>query len=212
MKDIPVFATENGVGSLVLREIPYTATAYVRIQSTQMPLAFLEECVSFCRACGAGILYGTGHLVVESFPVSASLVEMCCPVALLRKTDVQAHPVLSENGGLWRRIYNERMRGVPNAAYMDLAGERDLVTSGEGYFVYEGDQLIGIGRVREDTLEAVASVQPGSGEKLVKALCGLVVGDQVRLTVAVENQRAVKLYERLGFVTVRDVSRWYKIF
>ena len=48
MRNIPVFTTENGVGSLVLQEIPYTGNAYVRIHDSVMPEAFLRECVDFC--------------------------------------------------------------------------------------------------------------------------------------------------------------------
>ena len=31
MKDIPAFTTENGIASLILREIPYREEAYIRI-------------------------------------------------------------------------------------------------------------------------------------------------------------------------------------
>ena len=53
MRDIPVFTTEYGVASLVLREIPYRQEAYISIQSSLQPEELLAECVSFCRACGA---------------------------------------------------------------------------------------------------------------------------------------------------------------
>ena len=53
MENIPVFTTENGVASLVLREIPYRETAYIQFASSQSPELFLEECVSFCQSVGA---------------------------------------------------------------------------------------------------------------------------------------------------------------
>ncbi len=40
MRDIPVFSTENGVASLGLREIPYSAEAYITLQDTQAPAEF----------------------------------------------------------------------------------------------------------------------------------------------------------------------------
>ena len=43
MKDIPVFTTENGAASLILREIPYRKRAHIRLQATREPEALLEE-------------------------------------------------------------------------------------------------------------------------------------------------------------------------
>ena len=53
MKDMPVFTTENGAASLILREIPYQQTAYVVLRDTLDPLALAGECADFCRVCGA---------------------------------------------------------------------------------------------------------------------------------------------------------------
>ena len=53
MKDFPVFTTENGVASLILKEVPYRGEAYIHLRDSQDPKALLEECVSFCAACGA---------------------------------------------------------------------------------------------------------------------------------------------------------------
>ena len=53
MKDFPVFTTENGVASLILKEIPYRGEAYIHLRDSQNPKTLLEECVSFCAACGA---------------------------------------------------------------------------------------------------------------------------------------------------------------
>ena len=53
MRNIPVFTTEFGVGSLILREIPYRQEAYIRIQDTGQPEIFLKECVDFCKTAGA---------------------------------------------------------------------------------------------------------------------------------------------------------------
>ena len=48
-------------------------------------------------------------------------------------------------------------------------------------------------------------------EQGVLALASILTGDTVRLMVASENKRAVRLYERMGFVTTKELSRWYKI-
>ena len=59
LKDIPMFDTETGVSTLVLKEIPYKQVAYVKVQSVQPDglKAHLQECVSFCRMCGAERIY-----------------------------------------------------------------------------------------------------------------------------------------------------------
>ena len=35
MKDFPCFATDDGVSSLILKEIPYRLEAYIRVQYVQ---------------------------------------------------------------------------------------------------------------------------------------------------------------------------------
>ena len=57
MKDFPMFTTQYGVASLVLREIPTRGEAYITVRSSQDTEKLLEECVSFCRACGAEKIY-----------------------------------------------------------------------------------------------------------------------------------------------------------
>ena len=55
-----VFTTENGVASIVLREIPYKGIAYITLQDTLQPEKLLRECVEFCKAAGADRIYGKG--------------------------------------------------------------------------------------------------------------------------------------------------------
>ena len=76
MRDFPVFTTENGVGSVVLREVPYKGEAYITIQDTQCPQAFLADCVAFCRMAGAERIYATGHKSLEAHPLYTSVLLM----------------------------------------------------------------------------------------------------------------------------------------
>ena len=69
MRDFPVFSTENGVGSLVLKEIPYNGAAYVTIHSSSFPTEFLNECVEFCRAVGARDVYAAGDDCLRQYPL-----------------------------------------------------------------------------------------------------------------------------------------------
>ena len=78
VKDFPVFTTETGVSSLILKEVPYRQEAYIHIQDVQ-PDGFAEhlsECVSFCRMVGADRVYARGSEHLEQYPVYMKLLEM----------------------------------------------------------------------------------------------------------------------------------------
>lgn len=211
MKDIPMFDTENGVASLFLREIPYRKRAHIKIQSSQEPEKLLDECIAFCRMCGAEWIDAAGHAYLEKYPLITALYAMQCPKHHIGQTDACLFPVTEETVGKWLEIYNERMENVPNAAYMDSADGRDLLKSGDGYFVHRDGKLLGIGKAKGDFIDTVISVQPGAGETVVQALAGLLLTDTVRLMVAGANHKAVRLYERMGFVTGKELSRWYRV-
>ena len=42
-------------------------------------------------------------------------------------------------------------------------------------------------------------------------LMSLDEGGQITLEVASTNERAIRLYERLGFVKTREINRWYRV-
>ena len=54
-----------------------------------------------------------------------------------------------------------------------------------------------------------ASVIPGGGERVLKTLLSLCDEDTIYLEVASTNLRAVRLYEKMGFIPTKEVSRWY---
>ena len=211
MKDIPVFNTEFGVASLFLREIPYRQRAHIKIQSSLEPERLLAECVDFCRACGAEWVDGAGHEYLEKYPLITALYTMQCDRSAIGETDACLFPVTEITVQQWLDIYNEKMADVPNAAFMDSRDGKELLQTGDGYFVHRDGQLLGIGKANGDFIDTVIAVKPGMGETVVKALSGILVGDTVRLMVAGANERAVRLYERMGFVKVREVSRWYRV-
>ena len=211
MKDIPVFTTEFGVASLGLQEIPYQGAAYITIRASQDPERLLEECVGFCRACGAEHFYATGHPILEQKPLYTAIWEMQCPRGSLPDTDVALWPVQPETLEQWQRIYNEKVVRVPNGAWMDGLRSRELLEKGDGYFVHRGQTLLGIGRASVDRIDWVASVTPGAGREVVCALAHALTRDTVSLTVASENKKALRLYESLGFVPCREISRWYTL-
>ena len=64
MKDIPVFTTDFGVASLILKEIPYRGEAYIRIQDLQ-PGTICQalekrQCLGFSHALPPPILWRAG--------------------------------------------------------------------------------------------------------------------------------------------------------
>lgn len=210
MKNIPVFDTENGVATLILREIPYTQKAYVRLQSVSDFEKMVEECRAFCRMCGAEKIYATGHEGLASYPCHAAMVEMRCCTETLPKTDACLFPVQEHTLEEFTRIYNEKMKNVPNSAWMDAEEGKGMLQTGDGYFVHREGALIGIGRVETGKIRVVAATAPGGGREVVAALAQLA-GESAAVEVAAENRKAMALYEGLGFVAVRELSRWYEI-
>lgn len=211
MKDIPVFTTEYGVASLILREVPYQQTAYIRLQSSLQPQKLLDECVGFCRAVGAEKVFVTGDPCLESHSFHTAIYRMVSSRDSLEDTDAALWPVQENTADEFQRSYNQKVANVPNGAWMDDTDKREMLRTGEGYFVHRGDSLLGIGRVLGGELRFVASVMPGAGADVVQALCHAITEDTVSLTVASANEKAMALYQRLGFVTVEELSRWYKV-
>lgn len=211
MQNLPMFTTEYGAASLFLREIPYRGRAHIKIQSSLDPEKLLEECVSFCRMCGAEWIDAAGHDYLEKYPLITALWAMQCPRDALAETDACLFPVTEATVQQWLDIYNERMADVPNAAYMDSRDGRELLNTGDGYFVHRDGLVLGIGKAKDDFIDTVISVEPGAGETVLRALCSALQCETVRLWVASENHRAVRLYQRLGFVKTKELSRWYRV-
>ena len=211
MKDFPAFTTENGVASLILREIPYREEAYIRIQSSLSAQALAEECAQFCTMCGAQKVYATGHEDLEKYPLHTSVLQMRADLASIADTDAALFPVQEQTAAQWRQIYNERMRDVANASWMTQKDEAEMLQKGDGYFVHRDGELLGIGRASAEKIDIVIAVKRGAGSDVLRALCHALTGDIVELEVASVNEKAVRLYERLGFLATKELPRWYRI-
>lgn len=212
MRDFPVFNTEFGVASLVLKEIPYQGTAYVILRDSMEPEKLLQECVDFCRVCGAEAVYATGHESLEKYPLYTAMWLMRCDWDSLPETDAALFPVQENTLGHWRDIYNNKVKRVPNGAWMTEKDGKKMLENGSSYFVHRGGELLGIGKVSGNEIEWVASVKGGGGKDVVCALAHAACGDALELTVASMNEKAVRLYESLGFVRTQEISRWYEVF
>lgn len=209
MKDIPVFPTEYGVASLVLREIPYRQEAYIRVQDVRpgMMEQLVAECTGFCRAAGAEKIYwsageGEGKL-------HTAICEMQGTAWVDPEKVEHLFPVTEETVLQWRQLLNEKMKGVDNAATVTYSEQKALIESGGAYFVHRDGHLLGLGWLEGTKLLAVAAIEPGAGERVMHTLMSLAEGQTMTLEVASTNGRAIRLYEKLGFITTKEIRKWY---
>lgn len=212
MRNIPIFTTEYGVASLILKEIPYKGIAYIQIQDASEPLRFLQECCDFCKAAGAHRIYASGHSCLQKYPCYTEIWEMQCGADDLPYTDAVLKPITEGTLKIWREIHNARMSSVPNAATMTNKEAQKHMASGDGYFVFRGDMLLGIGIAAGGRIDSVISLCPGAGKDVLLALCQSQCSSQISLEVASMNQRAVSLYQRLGFAIAEKRECWYQVF
>lgn len=211
MKDFPVFTTEFGVASLVLKEVPYRREAYITIQSTEDPEELLKECISFCRMVGAEKIYAKGHPILERYPLHTIIYEMRGEAVVDTEKLEHLFPVTEKTVGKWRQISNQRMRDVDCAATQTFADEKFLLETGGAYFIHRNGELLGIGLMQDTELMQICAVKPGMGERVAHTLLSTVEGSTVHLEVASTNERAIRLYERLGFIKTGEKSRWYRV-
>ena len=212
LKDIPMFDTQTGVSSLILKEIPYKQVAYVKVQSVQPDGlgAHLQECISFCRMCGAERIFASGHAELDQWPHHCTVITMVLGLPCSMEYGANLFPVTEETVAQWRSVYNERMAGVDNAATMTARDEKEILAGG-AYFVHEAGELLGIGWMKGSELLCIAAAKPGAGERVLKTLLTLADSDRVELDVASTNRRALRLYEWMGFVPVAEKTKWYQI-
>lgn len=214
MRDFPFFTTEYGVSSLILKEIPYKQTAYIHLRDVQKE-SFREnlaECVSFCRMCGAEKIYAAGHEFLEAYPLYTTVVQMRGKARVEPRMVRCLFPVTEKTVSEWRTTYNKRMAEVDNTATLESRDEKRILESGGAYFVHEDGNLLGIGWVEENRILAVAAVEKGAGEAVMHTLLTLIKEDTAVVEVASTNARAIRLYEKLGFVKTAQVASWYRVW
>ena len=211
MRDFPMFTTEFGVASLTLREIPYRGEAFILIQDTQQPEELLEECVSFCRICGAEKIYVRGHEIAERYPLHCIVYEMRGTARVDGAKVENLWPVTEETVSKWRELMNEKMRPVDNAGTLEKKNEQDILSSGGAYFVHHEGELLGAGWLIGNELLLVCAAKPGAGERVCYTLFSLIPDQQVHLDVVSTNAKAIRLYEKLGLIRTTEHRRWYRV-
>ena len=213
MKDFPMFTTEYGLASLVLKEVPYKQLAFVNVLDVQEGKLeeHLAECISFCRMVGAERILAKGHENLQQYPLHCIVYKMSMPLDD-REPEACLWPVTEETVGQWREIYNKGMRPFDNHATMSSLDEKKIIQSGGAYFAHRDGELLGIGWMEGNELLALVSCVPGMGETVARTLFTTVEADRITLEVVSTNDRAIRLYERMGFIKTGEVSRWYRVF
>ena len=211
MRDFPIFTTEYGVSSLFLKEIPYKNQAYIRIRDVENGFfrEHLEECVSFCQMAGAEQIFAADHEALAQYPLYTAVYEMRGTVWTDESKLENLFPVTAPTVSQWRSIYNDSMKSVDNSGTLESRDEKRIIESGGAYFVHHDGELLGIGWIEAGKLLAVAAVQKGAGERVLHTLMSLMEGQTMTLEVASTNDRAIRLYEKLGFVKTAELTRWY---
>ena len=211
MQDFPMFTTEFGVASLILREIPYRKEAYIIIQSAQQPEELLRECISFCRICGAEKICARGHEILEAYPLHCIVYEMRGSIEVDEEKVESIWPVTGETVDRWRDFLNEKMRPVDNAGTLTKQGEQEILEKGGAYFVHRDGRLLGAGWLVEEELLLIAAAERGAGERVLHTLLSTTCPEQLRLDVVSTNTRAIALYERVGLIKTDELRRWYRV-
>ena len=211
MRDFPVFTTDFGVATLVLKEVPYKEVAYIIIQSALQPEELLKECVSFCRAVGAEKIYARGHETVEQYPLHTVIYEMRGEISVREELVENIWPVTEETVGKWRELVNQRMREIDNSATLEQKDEQEILSKGGAYFVHRAGEVLGIGWIVEDEVLLIAATQKGMGERVLHTLLSATRLEQIRLDVVSTNERAIRFYERLGLIKTGEKHRWYRV-
>ena len=209
MRDIPVFDTQYGVGSLALKEVAYRQEAYITVGAVSDGKKFLEEAASFCVALGAQKVYATGDPAVESYPLFNTVLLLAAGRDELDQTDACLFPVTEETAAKWKSLYFEKFRKVPNAATITDKEMMEIMNT--CYFVHKNEKLIGIGKADGDRIGAIASFVPGGGRDVVLALAHVLPSERVTIEVASANSKAYSLYTDLGFIKIEERIKWYRI-
>ena len=212
MRDIPMFTTENGIATLVLKKIPYTKEAFVRVLDSQSCSEFLKECVEVCRMAGAENIYVTGHQSLNTLPIFCEEMRYMANKHSFPHTDAVALYATMEQLPWWRQIYNQKMSGVHAAAPLSESEVERLIRDGKAFCVYKECAIVGIGVACDGQIHALASLAQGAGPDVVLSLSKTFPEYDVSVCVASTNNKALRVYRRLGFCEAQIETKWYKLF
>lgn len=217
MKDIPIFTTQTGTASLILREIPYQQTAYVLVRTLFHNDAsdLLSECGAFCVQAGAERVLAAWPDHPLNLPVDHEMVELSRPKAGLPRPDpaVPLTPLTRDNAPTYQTIYNRLFHRISGAASCRSEDINRLLTTGTAFLALQDGIPAGIGEIEGSDLRAVGVLPEyrGLGRHLTLTLLHRLPGPELCLSAASTNERAMRLYNSLGFRPRRTLVRWYLV-
>ena len=217
MKDIPIFTGQYGMGTLILREIPYKQCAYVLVRSAREGCMreFLEECSAFCRAAGAEWVLASAPEPLPFLLHVHDMLEYACPRKQLPPPlrPVELEPLDDRNAERYREIYNDLFRAIPNAATCRPEDLRRLREKSTACLALVGGETAGICQWSGSELEAIGVLPEfrGLGHRLALTVFEQMEGETITLRVSSSNAPALRLYQKLGFDRTRVLSSWYAL-
>jgi len=215
MKDIPVFTGAHGVASLILRQIPWSGCGYVIVRGIYGDAAaFLDECLGFCRACGAEEVYANMELQDLPAPHAYDMLRLQRQKAGLPCGSTELEELSKENSEEFLTVFNTCFRPVPNAVAYGKEELRRLLEEETAFLVRRDGRAAAVAEISKQGLEAIAVLPEyrGLGYDLALTVLQMVPSNTISLKVASTNARALALYERLGFVQTEVLSRWWKLW
>ena len=219
MNNIPVFTAQGGTATLILREIPISGKAYVLLRTVLpgMEENLAAECASFCRMCGAEEIFASwadGDLPFLPPAYDIYLLHVS-KSALPEGKPVQLVPMTPENDAIYQRIYNRCFSYVSHALSYDRGQIARIYREHQRAFLAldAENRPYGIGELHGNELAAVAVLpkRRGTGTDLALSLLQLCPGEDLKVTVASDNEAAMHLYEKLGFHMSGVESRWFQV-
>ena len=202
MKDIPIFTGENGVATLILREIPHQQRAYVMLRTVWRLQPFLAECRDFCRMAGAESVYVTGQEDLSNLPFVHAMERWTCRRADLPPLaePVELTPLDDGNRETFRTIYNRLFAQIPNAATCTPQEVERIQREERAALAVVDGQAAGLAQWTDGRLEAIG-VEPefrGLGYRLALTVLHRMTTETVELQVSSANQRAVGAVPAIG--------------
>lgn len=143
--------------------------------------------------------------------------------AVVARDDIDLIPLCGENAEDFRSLCNAAFASSPNGGTLSPAQMQELLTSeSHAGLCVLGGEIVGAYRLRldgplawiEDVAVCPRQQGQGVGTRLVARLMSYlsVRGvNEIQLTVASSNERAVKLYQKAGFEFVSTDSVWMEL-